>query len=109
MSTSSTITTRKTRSTCVISNSMDISNIVDDFHGNLHSPIQFTHIYNQYYQSQTQRSTIINILCNILTTENVDRKIFLFILDCIITNYDYLSDIQFKQDVLPFIKQTFLI
>ncbi|CAF1077573.1 unnamed protein product [Rotaria sordida] len=70
MSTSSTIITRKTRSTCVTSNSMDVSNIFEDFHTNLHSPTQFIHIYNQYYQSQTQRTTLFNILCNILIIEN---------------------------------------
>lgn len=107
MSASSTITTRKTRATSVLSNPIDVSNLVDEFNSNLHSPSQFTHIYNQYYQSLSHRSSIVNILCNILIKENVDKKILSFILDCLITNRDLLSDIQFKQDLLPFIKQIF--
>jgi hypothetical protein len=105
MSSSSTITTRKTRATTVISNVTDGSPIFDDFHTNLRSPIEFINLYNQYFQSLTHRSTLINILSNILTLENVDKKILLFILDCFITNSENLSDIQFKQDLLPFIKQ----
>jgi hypothetical protein len=105
MSLSSTPTTRKTRSTHIVSNSIDESTILNDFHTNLHSPIQFINLYNQYFQSLTDRSILINILCNILPSENLDAKIRLFILDCLIANHEYLSDIQFKQDLLPFIKQ----
>jgi len=105
MSSSSTITTRKTRSTNPNFNSLDESNIFDDFHSNLHSSIEFINLYNQYDQSLTSPSTLINILCNILTIENVEKKILLFIFDCLITNYENLSDLQFKQNLLPFIKQ----
>ncbi|CAF0869214.1 unnamed protein product [Adineta steineri] len=104
MSSSSTVITRKTRSTNII----DGSNILDDFHSNLHSSTQFINIYNQYFQSQINRSLLIHTLSNILILENLDKNISLFIIDCLITNSDNLSDIQFKQDILPFIKHIFI-
>jgi hypothetical protein len=103
MSSSSTIISRKTRSTNF--QLIDESTIFDEFYTNLHSSIEFIHLYNQYYQSETTRSTIIHILCQILSKENVEKKIRLFILDCLITNHQNLSEIQFKQDLLPFLKQ----
>ena len=108
MSSSSIAKTRKTRSTSASSNCMVESNILDDLNSNLHSPIQFINTYNQYFQSITHRSTLINNLCNLLTSENLDRKIVLFVLDCLIANVDSLTDLQFKQDLLPFIKQIFI-
>jgi len=107
---------RKTRSSSVASTpplinaSINGSNILDDLRINLHSPIQFINIYNQCYQITTLRSSLTNILCNILTDSvNVDSKIVLFILDCFITNHhsllEELTDVQFKQDLLPFIKR----
>ncbi|CAF3831184.1 unnamed protein product [Rotaria sp. Silwood1] len=87
---SSTITTQTIHSTSVPSISIDISNIVGNFYTNLHS-----YIYNQYFQSLKYRSGLINILCNILTIQNIDKTNFLFILDCLITNYQHIADIQF--------------
>ena len=104
MSTLSIKTTRKTRSTCD-----NNSNIFDDLNKYLHLPNQFIDIYDQYYQSITNRTTLINTLCRILQLDNIDRKIHLFILNCLTTNFDHISDIQFKQNLLPFIKQLFTI
>ncbi|CAF3910036.1 unnamed protein product [Adineta steineri] len=104
---------RKTRSSSAVSTpSLTNSNgstILDDLHANIHSSNQFINIYNQCYQITTLRSSLINLLCNILTDSvNVDSKILLFILDSFIINHDNLlielTDIQFKQDLLPFIK-----
>jgi len=90
----------KTRSTSA-NTSLDGLNLRE----NLSSLIDFTNIYNQCYQITTLRSSLIDTLCNILTdSEHVDSKILLFILDCLIANQDNLSDIQFKQNLLPFIK-----
>jgi hypothetical protein len=105
MSSSST-PTRKTRSTNVVPCPNAGSTIVEEFHANLHSPSQFIHIYNQYFPTITSRSTLIHALSSVLALENVDEKIRLFILDCFITLSNHLSDVQFKQDLLPFIKQT---
>ena len=50
---------------------------------------------------------MIDTLCNILTnSDNVDLKILFFIIDSLIINHDSLTDLQFKQDLLPFIKHT---
>jgi hypothetical protein len=90
----------KTRSTSA-NTSLDGLNLRE----NLSSLIDFTNIYNQCYQITTLRSSLIDTLCNILThSEHLDSKILLFILDCLIANQDNLSDIQFKQNLLPFIK-----
>ncbi|CAF4651540.1 unnamed protein product, partial [Rotaria sp. Silwood1] len=110
---------RKARSTNVtstppvISTTQDESTILDDLRRNLHCPIQFINIYNQCYQITNLRSTLIEILCNILSNSvNVDIKILIFILDALITNHTSLlielTDIQFKQDLLPFIKRILL-
>jgi Trp operon repressor len=104
MSSSSIITTRKTRSTNQNIDSIDESTIFDDLNSNLHSSNEFINIYNQYSQSITHRSTLINILCNILTLENLENKILLFIFDCLNLNSEYITEIQFKQYLLPFIK-----
>ncbi|UJR27488.1 hypothetical protein I4U23_008773 [Adineta vaga] len=107
-SSSITAATRKTRSTNFISNSIDETAIHDAFQAAaLHSSTEFIQIYNQYFQSLNYRSTLIHILLNILTLDNLDRKIQIFILDCLITHSDNLSDIQFKQEILPFIKEIF--
>jgi hypothetical protein len=104
MSSLSTTGIRKTRSGSVNS-TIDGSNLLDDLRINLHSPTEFINLYNQCYQITTLRSSLFDSLCNILTnSNNVDRKILLFIFDCLIKNQDNLSDIQFKQDLLPFIK-----
>jgi hypothetical protein len=114
MSSSSTAGARKTRSASVASTPpllttttpIDGSNILDDLRTNLHSSIQFINLYNQCYQITTLRSSLIDILCNILSNSiNVDSKILLFVLDCLITNHEELTEIQFKQDLLPFIKR----
>ncbi|CAF1271492.1 unnamed protein product [Rotaria sordida] len=107
---------RKTRSTNVTSTSssitttLDESSILDDLRKNLHCSIQFINIYNQCYQITSLRSSLIEILCNILSNSiNIDVKILIFILDCLITNHTNLlielTDIQFKQNLLPFIKR----
>ncbi|CAF0942179.1 unnamed protein product [Rotaria sordida] len=107
---------RKTRSTNVTSTSslitttLDESSILDDLRKNLHCSIQFINIYDQCYQITNLRSSLIEILCNILSNSiNIDVKILIFILDCLITNHTNLlielTDIQFKQNLLPFIKR----
>jgi hypothetical protein len=107
---------RKTRSSSAASTpsltaaAIDGSNILGELHTNLHSPTQFINIYNQCYQLTSLRSSLIDILCNIFADSvNVDSKILIFILDDLITNHDslliQLSDVQFKQDLLPFIKR----
>ncbi|CAF4336352.1 unnamed protein product, partial [Rotaria sp. Silwood2] len=92
---------------------VDESTIFDDLRRNLQCPIQFINIYNQCYQITNLRSSLIEILCNILSNSiNVDTKILIFILDNFITNHSNLlielTDIQFKQDLLPFIKRILL-
>ena len=119
MSTLSTIETRKTRSTntvsspCSITSTIDETHFLDDLQANLHSSIQFINSYNKCYQIPTLRSSLIENLCRILANSvNVDLKILIFILDCFTTNPDgllvELTDIQFKQDLLPFIKHVLL-
>ena len=117
MSMLSTIEIRRTRSTNVASSSplaTSESNILNDLRTNLHSPAQFINVYNQCYQITDLRSSLIEILCTILANSvNVVTEIILFILDCFITNSNSLlielTDIQFKQNLLPFIKHTLLI
>ena len=99
------ITTRKTRSTNLPPNSLDESILFEEFHRHLHSSIEFINLYQHYDQSLTDRSILIPILCQILPTENLEKQIHLFILDCLITNHENVSETQFKQDLLPFIKQ----
>jgi hypothetical protein len=104
MSLSTTTGTRKTRSASVNS-TIDGSNLLDNLRTNLNSPTEFINLYHQYYQITTLRSSLIDILCNILNDSiNINSKILLFIIDCLITNQENLSDIQFKQDLFPFIK-----
>lgn len=106
---------RKTRSTSVTSTSplvtgiSDESNILDNLRSNLHCPIEFINFYNQCYQIFNLRSSLIESLCNILSNfTNADAKIIKYILESLIKNHDTLlielSDVQLKQDILPFIK-----
>jgi hypothetical protein len=109
MSSSTTTTTTGTRKTRAASASSTIegSNLLDELRTNLHAPEEFINLYNQCYQITTLRPSLIDILCNILTDSiNVDSKILLFILESLRTNEEHLSDSQFKQDFLPFIKHT---
>lgn len=104
-STSTGVGTRKTRSVSTTSPN-DGSNLLDDLRTNLHCSTEFINLYNQCYQITSLRTPLFDILCNILTNSNdVDLKILLFILDCLITNQENVSDTKFKQDLLPFIKQ----
>ena len=107
MSSASTAGARKTRSSSAVSLTIDGSNILDDLRTNLHCSTQFINLYNQCYQNPTIHSSLIDILCNILSNsiDIVDSKIVLFILDCFQTNHIELTDLQFKQDILPFIKR----
>ena len=108
MSSSSTAGVRKTRSTSANS-SPEGSTFLDDLRRNLSSSTEFTQIYNQCYQIATLRTSLIETLCNILTdSHHVDPKILLFIIDVLISNHDDLTDLQVKQDILPFIKHTLL-
>lgn len=100
--------TRKTRSTSTTS-SNDELNLLDNLRTNLHSSTDFINIYNQCYQITTQRSSLFELLSNILTdSDKIDKKILSFIFECFKTNEEYLTDIEFKQDLLPFIKQILL-
>ena len=113
----STIEARRTRSKSVVSSSPLATselNILNDLCTNLHSPVQFINVYNQCYQITHLRSSLIEVLCTILANSvNVVTEIILFILDCFITNSNSLltelTNIQFKQNLLPFIKHTLLI
>ncbi|CAF1620401.1 unnamed protein product, partial [Adineta ricciae] len=100
-----TPTFRKTRSSNFVSNSIDGRNVYEDFHRTIRSTSEFTQVYQQYSQSQTHRSTLISALLKVLASENVDTEIQTFIVDCLITHSDNLSDTQFKQEILPFMKQ----
>lgn len=77
-----------------------------EFQANLHSPSQFIHIYNRYFPAATHRAALTHALSSVLALDNVDEKVHLFILDSFIAHSDHLSDSQFKQGLLPFIKQT---
>ncbi|UJR21601.1 hypothetical protein I4U23_024683 [Adineta vaga] len=107
---------RKTRSKNLTSTSpqtspsINESTLLDDLRTNLHSPTEFLNIYNQCYQTISLRSSFVNHLCNILgDSVDVSSQILLYILDSFQTNSENLlvevTDIQFKQDLLPFIKR----
>ncbi|CAM4900250.1 unnamed protein product [Rotaria socialis] len=117
MSTSSMIELRQTRSTTttttppLVNEITDESNILHSLRSNLHCPVEFIHIYNQCYQITSFRSSLFEILCNILSNSvDVDAKILKHILESLLTNHDSLlvelTGLQFKQDILPFIKRT---
>ena len=78
---------------------------------NLQSPSDFIELYQQYDQLTIDRSALLNQLCSILRQSNeVHSKILVFILDCFLNDQSnfikQFSDIQFKQDFLPFFKRT---
>ena len=108
---SSNPTARQTRSasatSTLTSNTDHESHLLD----HLQSPMEFTQLFHQYVQSSTHRSSLIDDLCSIFSkSKNVDSKVLIFLLDCFISNEQNLcrdlSDLQFKQDLLPFIKRT---
>ena len=110
---SSIQTTRKTRSTTVsvLPSPTDEPAQLDDLRKCLQSPIQFISLYNQCYPLSNHRSALIDTLCHILAdSTHVDAQILLFILDSLTSSAESLlsdlSDLQFKQDLLPFIKQS---
>ncbi|CAM4828837.1 unnamed protein product [Rotaria magnacalcarata] len=116
MSTSSMIELRKTRSTTttatphLVNGITDESNILHGLRSNLHCSIEFINIYNQCYHLASLRSSLFEILCNILSNSvDVDAKILKHILESLLTNHDSLlvelTGLQFKQDILPFIKR----
>ncbi|CAF1214281.1 unnamed protein product [Adineta ricciae] len=107
---------RKTRSTSVAATPPQTiadateSPALDDLQANLRSPTEFVNIYNQYYQDVTLRSSFVNKLCHILADSTyVHSDILQHILDSFRTNHDTLlvevTETQFKQDILPFIKR----
>lgn len=97
-------TARQTRS------ANNTSNLLDDLSKYLQSSSEFISLYNQCYEICTLHSSLIVHVCSIFSqSEHVDPKIVAFLLDDLTKNGEYffheLSDLQFKQDVLPFIKQ----
>ena len=100
-----TPTKRKTRATNFPSTVLDSTTIFDEFHRNLHSSVEFKNLYDHYDQSTTNRSAVISSLCRILIIENVEKEILLFILDRLTILCENISEIQFKQELFPFVKQ----
>ena len=104
-----TPTKRKTRATNFPSIVLDSTAIFDEFHRLLHSSSEFKNLYHHYDQSTTHhRSVLIANLCRLFTIENIDNDILLFLLDCLTINYENISELQFKQELFPFLKQVFI-
>jgi hypothetical protein len=105
-------TTRQTRATAtIISNASNESTMFNDFHVHLQSSGQFIELYNRSIQTISLRPVLINSLCQILSvilqSNEFDRKILIFILDCLRKHIEHVTDAQFKEHILPFIKHVF--
>lgn len=112
MSSSTPRTTRQTRATTSNIHAGNEGNLLQDLLNNLHSSGQFIDLYNRSIQSHPSRSVVTTHLCRTLVhclqNENLDRKIPLFVLDCLTNSYsDQITDALFKEDLLPFFKHVF--
>ena len=110
MSSSTPRKTRQTRATTTgVSIPVSEAVLLNDFQNHLHSSLQFIDLYNRYFQTSSSRPLIISSLCHLLATvyqaDEFDRKILLFILDCLHNNVERLTENQFKEQYLPFFKQ----
>ena len=112
MSSSTPRTTRQTRATTNNIHPNTEGTFFQDLQNNLQSSSQFIDLYNRYIQSNPSRSLLITHLCHLLSnslqSENVDKKILVFILDCLTTHTEHITDILFKEDILPFCKYVFI-
>jgi hypothetical protein len=90
------------------------SDLYEQLHIYIQSPTEFINHYHDLFDKIELRSSFIDCLCSILSTSNrMSTTILHFILENFIdTNkkiVEEFSDVQFKQQLLPFIKQILLI
>ena len=108
-SSSLSVAARITRATNVIPNSGSESHILQDLRAHRRSPSSFIDVHNRYSQSTPCRTSLVSSLCQLLSeSDEIHENIIAFILDCLVTHAETLSDLQVKQDFLPFLKHTFL-
>jgi hypothetical protein len=112
MSSSTPRSVRQTRATATVSNPTNEPAILNDLQAQLHSSSQFIDLYNRYFQSVASRPLLLNSLCQILPvclqTKDLDRKSLVFIMDCLTSSVDHLTEIQFREDLLPLLKHVFV-
>ena len=111
MSSSTPRSARQTRATATISHPSNESAIVNDLQAHLHASSQFIDLYNRYFQSVASRPLLLNSLCQILPvclqTKDIDRKSLVFIVDCLTSSVEHLTEMQFREDLLPLMKHVF--